>query len=138
MLKHSFLKEPYVPNMNSFLGGIEIYDREEALGEKLWRYDPNKISDREEIIRKYILPSLNYLSYRHRLVLLEKLGELLSIESHNFSSYFEYLEEEYRSLAWYADEIVDPRGFFLKIYEIAKIEWKEDLIKAESEDRSTW
>jgi hypothetical protein len=97
MLKHSFLENPYVPNINSFLGGIEIYDREKNLGEELWRYD--------------ILPSLNYLSYRHRLVLLEKLGGLLSIESHNFSSYFEYLEEEYRSLTWYADEIVDPRGF---------------------------
>lgn len=138
MLKHPFLEKPYVPNINSFLGGIEIYDREETLGEELWKYDPNKASDREEIIKKYILTSLNYLSYRHKFVLLEKLGELLSIEGYNFSSYFEYLEEEYRSLAWYADEIVDPRGFFSKIYEIAKIEWKEDLIKAESEDRSTW
>lgn len=37
MLRHSFLENPYVPNINSFLGGIEIYDREENLGEELWR-----------------------------------------------------------------------------------------------------
>lgn len=137
MLKDPFLDEPYIPDVNYFIGGIEIYDKEDTLGKELWEYDPNKISDREKIIKKYILASLNYLSYRHKFLLFEKLEELLTTEDHDFSAYFEYLEEEYIALAWYADEIVDPRGFFSKIYEISKIVWKEDLIKAESEDRST-
>lgn len=124
--------------MNYFIGGIEIYDKEDTLGKELWEYDPNKISDREEIIKNYILASLNYLSYRHKFLLFEKLEELLATEDHDFSAYFEYLEEEYIALAWYADEIVDPRGFFSKTYEIAKIVWNEDIIKAESEDCSTW
>ncbi|WP_286787348.1 MULTISPECIES: hypothetical protein [unclassified Pseudomonas] len=138
MLKHPFLEKPYVPDLNYFLGGIEIYDREETLGEELWKYDPNKITDREEIIKLYIIPSLNNHSYRHKFLLFKELEKLLSTKDHDFSAYFEYLEEEYIALPWYADEIVDARGFFSKIYEIAKIEWKEDLIKAESEDRSAW
>jgi len=88
MLKDPFLDEPYIPDMNYFIGGIEIYDREETLGEELWKYDPNKEPDREEIIKKYILASLSYLSYRHKFLLLEKLGELLAKEDHDFSSYF--------------------------------------------------
>jgi glutamine phosphoribosylpyrophosphate amidotransferase len=56
MLKHPFLEKPYVANIDSFLGGIEIYDREETLGEELWKYNPNKISDREEIVKNIFLP----------------------------------------------------------------------------------
>jgi hypothetical protein len=138
MLRHPFLDQPYIPNIESFLGGIEIYDREDTLGEELWLLDPNSAHDRESIIKKYIIPDLRYLSYRHRYTLLESLKAAVQDSNFDFASLFQSKPEEHTSLAWEAPEVESPRVFFEDILRIANETWKDDLAKAEIEDQSTW
>ncbi len=137
-LEHPILDQPYIPNIESFLGGIEIYDREETLGEELWLLDPNSAHDRRIIIREYIIPDLRYLSYRHRYALLKSLKTTLQDPNFDFASLFQSKPEEHTSLAWEAPEVENPRGFFEDILHIANEIWKDDLAKAEIEDQSTW
>ena len=138
MLKHPFLDEEYLPRISYFLGGIEIYDREETLGAELWKYDPNNPKDRREIIEKYITHDLRYLSYRHKFVLLKELENKLSDESFDFSTIFAGDPDEYTSLAWGEDEIDNPREFFEDIFRVASEVWEGELKKACLEDQSTW
>lgn len=59
---------PFEPKVGYFLGGIEIYDREETLGEEIRKYNPNNPLEREAVIRKYIVPTEPWLSCRHKYV----------------------------------------------------------------------
>jgi hypothetical protein len=55
MLMHPFLDVPYNPSLGHFLGGFDIYDREESLGIELSEYDPSCPLDREFLISKFII-----------------------------------------------------------------------------------
>jgi hypothetical protein len=138
MLKHPFLDEEYSPNISYFLGGIEIYDREETLGEQLWKLDPKVLENREVIIEKYIIHDLRYLSYRHKFVLLNELENKLSDEHFDFSIVFRNNPDEHTSLAWSENEIDNPRKFFEDIFRVASKIWSGELERARLEDQSTW
>ena len=138
MLTHPFVNEPYEPKLSGVLAGISIYDREETLGEALWEYNPNKQSEREEVIKRFILPSYDYLTYRHRFLVFKMLEGFLLEVGFDFSTQFESDYDDPRILAWDETEIDDPRGFFEDIYKLASEEWKEDLKKAALEDPLTW
>lgn len=89
MLKYPDDSEPYLPRISYFLGGIEIYDREETLGEELWAYDPNDKGNRNEVIRKYILPIFECgENYRHRYILFKALENALQNQAFDFASLF--------------------------------------------------
>lgn len=138
MLKHPFLKEPFEPGLMWFIGMFDVYDREETRGVELGVYDPNDSGDREVLIRKYCL-NLPYLSYRHRLVLLEHLKVKLEDPKYEFRLLFEIDPSE--AASWPRGEwdcLENPRGFFEDIYKLAAEVWKLDLAKAASEDRSAW
>jgi hypothetical protein len=138
MLRDPFLNEPFDPNLKWFIGVFDVYDREQSLGKALEKYNPNKKVDREVLIKNYAL-NLNYLTYRHRYVLLKALESNLSDESYDFQSLFEISEEDASSwprAEWY--ELESPRDFLLDIYVLAQILWKDDLQKASQEDPSTW
>lgn len=138
MLNHPFLDQPYVPRIGHFLGGIEIYDREETLGEQLWQLDPNEKNDRDTIIKNYIIPDLKYLSYRHKYVLLKLLESSILDTNFDFSSVFQSNPDEHTSLAWEGSELESARSFFEDIFRIAETLWKDDLDKAKNEDQSVW
>ncbi|MCC6074539.1 hypothetical protein ACFPTX_08335 [Pseudomonas sp. GCM10022188] len=138
MLKHSFLDKPYEPRIVVFLGGIDIYDREETLGEELWKYDPSNPADRRGVIDRYILKRLDSLSYRHKFMLLNELKRSLLDTKTDFSALFVANHEEHESLAWENDEIENPRAFFEDIYAAAQERWSSDIKKAAAEDQSTW
>lgn len=138
MLKHPFLDVPYEPKIRCFLGGISIYDLEEMLGEKLWRYDPNDPKDRREIINEYILKDLEYLSYRHKYLLFEELRKSLLDAKTDFPALFVANHDGHESLAWEEDEIENPRAFFEDIYAAAQERWGSDIKKAAAEDQTTW
>ncbi|WP_081049637.1 hypothetical protein [Pseudomonas rhizoryzae] len=140
MLKDPDLDIPYQPTVSWLLAGIEIYYREETLGEELCKYNPNDKKDREEIIKKYILPEKEHLSYRHRFLLIEELKSCLQQSDYDFERFFDpYITcEDHTSIAWDNNEIDSPRSFFEDIYRYAWEEWKEDLQKAASEDPTTW
>ncbi len=68
MLMHPFLDRPYEPQLDHFLGGFEIYDCEESLGEELLRYKLECAEDRKELIYRYVIHRFRNLSYRHKFV----------------------------------------------------------------------
>ena len=138
MLKHPGTHMPFEPKLSYVLAGISIYDKEETLGESLWTYNPNKRDEREEIIKKFIIPDFKYLSYRHRFLTFKLLESFLDKPDFDFATQYESDYDEPRTIAWDETEIEDPRGFFEEIYKIASEEWKEDLHKASLEDQSDW
>lgn len=138
MLKSPFADKPFEPTLSYILAALSIYDREETKGEKLWKYNPNNINDREKIIKLFILKDLMYLSYRHRYVLISILKDALSTPNFDFSKEFESDHDAYITMAWDETEIENPRGFFMEIYRIANEEWKDELQKASLEDQNTW
>jgi hypothetical protein len=129
---------PWEPRLSYILAGLEIYDREEEIGEVLRKYNPNLCLERYEIIKKFVLRDLDYLSYRHRFALFKVLEEALADSEFDFSTQFESDYDECITIAWDETEIDDPRGFFEDVYRLASEEWKEDLQKASLEDQSTW
>ncbi|MBF4556146.1 hypothetical protein H7698_08670 [Pseudomonas sp. p50] len=127
---------PFHPTPAFFLGGLDIYDREETLGATLEQLDPNDPVDREKIILNYCLPSRK--SYRHKYLLHKCLMEALENKNYDFRSLLQYDPEAYSSFPYGWDEMKDTRAFFSDIFRLATIEWREDLYKASNEDQSTW
>ena len=128
--------QPFRPTPSFFLGGVDIYDREETLGEELEKLDPNNPIDREEIILKYCLPTRK--SYRHKYVVFKCLDEALQDESYDFQSLLKYDPEAYSSFHDGWDEMENTRAFFEDIFRLATVVWKDDLQKASLEDQATW
>lgn len=137
MLTHPNTNRPYNPTLDYFLGGIEIYDQEETLGEQLWKLNPNN-KQRNTIIKEHIIPHLQNLSYRHKFILTEKLEQALKDTNHDFENYFENNPNENYQIAWEAHEINTPRTFFEDIFQIIQDIWKHEIYKAAEEDQSTW
>jgi len=138
MLRDPFLGEKFEPDLMWFIGVLDVYDREETYGAELVVYDPNESNDRVELIKKYCL-DLDYLSYRHKFLLVEFLVSKLEDKSYDFQILFETDESEASSWPrneWY--ELKSPRGFFEDVYKLALEVWESDLLKASLEDRSTW
>lgn len=138
MLRDPFLGEEFEPDLMWFIGVLDVYDQEETHGAELVVYDPNNRDDRAELIKKYCL-SLEYLSYRHKFLLVESLAAKLEDNNYDFQRLFEIDESEASSWPrseWY--ELESPRGFFQDVFKLAHEVWKEDLLKAKLEDRGAW
>lgn len=138
MLKDPYLNERFEPDLMWFVGVLDVYDREETKGVELGAYNPNDASDREVLIRKYCL-NLPYLSYRHKLALVENLKEKIKDQNFEFQLLFEIDPCEGASWPrgeWYSLE--NPRDFFQDLYRLAAEVWEQDLTRASGEDRSTW
>jgi hypothetical protein len=138
MLKWPMYDLPFEPTLLYWLGGISIFDREETLGEALWVYNPNESSDREVIIKEFLLADLEDLPYRHRFLMFTVLEDALKRKNFDFSTQFESDYDANTCMAWDETEIEDSRGFFEDIYRLAAERWKDDLHKASLEDQSTW
>ena len=138
MLTWPKFNTPFEPTLFYWLGGISIFDREETLGAELWACDPNKQSDREQIIKKFVLKRFDHLTYRHRCLLFKIFEESLSVTNLELSTQVEGDCEANTYFAWDETEIDNPRGFFEDMYRLASDEWKDDLHKASLEDQSTW
>ena len=138
MLMHPFTKLAYEPRLSYVLSGLSVYDREETIGEALWVYDPNKHNDRQEIIKNFIIPEFDYLTYRHRFLIYKILESHLLDVNFDFSSQFESDYDDPRILAWNETEIADHRGFFEDIYKIVSESWRDDLLRASLEDQNEW
>lgn len=126
--------KPYIPTLHYFLGGFDIYDREETLGEELEKYDPNIASDRDKLIKQYFLPRHSNSSYREKYLLFTCLENALSEKRYDFQAIFEDDPEEYSSLPPYWDEMKNPRTFFEDIYQIIRKEWHSEISRASKED----
>ncbi|MGY2186495.1 hypothetical protein D3C81_596520 [compost metagenome] len=138
MLKWPKYDLPFEPTISYWLGGISTFDREETLGEELRKYNPNNSSDRDVIIRKYVVARFDDLPYRHKFVLFKILENYLLKPEFDFSTQFETDYETNDSVAWDETEVENPRGFFEDIFRLAAEEWKDELDRAGTEDQSTW
>ena len=138
MLMQPFTKFPYKPRLSHVLSGISIYDREETRGKALWVYNPNSYEEQQEIIKKFIVPEFDYLTYRHRFLIYKLLESHLQDAEFDFSGEFESDYDDPRVLAWNESKIIDCRGFFEHIYEVFSESWKGDLLRASLEDQTQW
>ncbi|MBH3361504.1 MULTISPECIES: hypothetical protein [Pseudomonas] len=129
----------YTPSLRHFLAGLNIYDREETLGEELENYDITNERDREIVIRKYCVEDLEQCyNYKIRYLLWAHLKNALNDKSHDFASIFEDDPDDHSTLAFYEDEFGDPREFFSKIFEISSARWSADLARAQQENPTIW
>ncbi|MCG6578008.1 hypothetical protein EGM97_25320 [Pseudomonas sp. AF32] len=138
MLMHPFLERPYEPQLDHFLGGFEIYDCEEGLGEELLRYDLECVEDRKELIYRYVIHRFRNLSYRHKFVFFRVLAIALDDPEYDFREVFEHDVVSHSSLPPGWDKMKDCRIFFEDIYRYLAKEWSDDLYKASQEDPLTW
>lgn len=138
MLMHPFLNVPYSPSLENFLGGFDIYDREESLGVELSAYDPCCPLDREFLIFQFVIKRFAELSYRHKFILFSVLGDALDGDSSVFSEVLEHdpMSHSLLPLGW--NEMKEPRAFFEDVYVKLSEAWVHDLYKASQEDFSTW
>ncbi|WP_095196855.1 hypothetical protein [Pseudomonas sp. Irchel 3A7] len=138
MIKDPFLDEEYVPTVREIIGCFDIYDREETLGCELEKYNINDSGDRKALAKKYIAEQSNYLTYRHKFLLVSTLEAALKDEYYDFQALLEHDCESTNCFPGYWDEMNDPRAFFYDIYSVLIDEWKDELLKASFEDQSTW
>ncbi|UVL82604.1 hypothetical protein LOY35_20695 [Pseudomonas sp. B21-028] len=130
--------QPYTPSPAYFLGCFDIYDREETLGEELEKFDPNNPVDREVLIVNYSLTERWRITYRQKYLLYKSLEEALRDSSYDFQALLEHDSQVCSSFPNGWDAMANPRVFFEDIYRLASEIWKDDLRKAETEDKSTW
>ncbi len=127
---------PFEPTPSFFLAGIDIYDREETLGEELEKLDPDNPDDRELIVLRYCLPTKR--SYRHKYLAYKCLEAALADSEYDFQSLFLYDPESYSSFPSGWDEMHSARVFFEDVFRLASKVWEDDLQKAKSEDVALW
>nr|WP_055128491.1 hypothetical protein [Pseudomonas mediterranea] len=128
----------YVPALSYFLGCFDVYDREETLGVELEKFDPNNPADREVLIVNYSLTERWRIKYRQKYLLYKSLEEALRDSRYDFQALLEHDSQVCSSFPNGWDAMANPRVFFEDIYRLASEIWKDDLRKAEAEDRSTW
>ncbi|MGD8221230.1 hypothetical protein [Pseudomonas thivervalensis] len=140
MLKAPFTELPYEPTVVMFLAGLETEYNDREFKDELLKLDPNSKMGRVEIIKKYIIKGQEYLSYRHKFLLVKKLEGALANKNYDFSSAFEYDYEtdEPSPSPWSASEIDTPRSFFEDVFNVANDAWRADILRAAMEDPSTW
>ena len=140
MLKAPNTELPFKPTVDSLLAGLDTEYKDENFKKSLLALDPNNPNDRIKIIENYIIKDKEYLTYRHKYLLVKELEKALSEQDFDFTQPFEYDYEsdEASSSPWSADEINTPRSFFEEILRITEKKWKSDLAKAAIEDQSTW
>jgi hypothetical protein len=138
MIKDPYLDEPYAPTVRELIGDFDIYDREHTLGLELDKYDINLSADRRMLARNYILVSYDFLSYRHKFLLVAVLKSALQDESYDFKVLLEHDCESTNLFPGGWGEMKSPRAFFEDIYGVLSDEWKDQLLKASLEDQSTW
>ena len=138
MIKDPYLDQPYAPTVRELIGDFDIYDREHTLGLELDKYDINLSADRRMLARNYILVSYDFLSYRHKFLLVAVLKSALKDEFYDFKALLEHDCESTNLFPGGWDEMKNPRAFFEDIYSVLSDEWKGQLLKASLEDQSTW
>jgi hypothetical protein len=125
ILKYPNSSADFIASPAYFIGGFDIYDREETLGTVLNRYDPNDDSQLIELMNAYFFDSVRVfdLSAAHKTELLRVLRESLQDKDYDFetivqdggkSGYF------YLPFEWTID---NPRQFFARIYQIVAARW---------------
>lgn len=138
MLMHPYLDVPYNPQLKHFLGGFDIYDREETLGSDLAEYDLENPSDREDLISKFIVKRFSGLTHRHKFLLFFVLGEALDGEASKLYKVFKHDPFSHSLLPFGWNEMKDPRSFFEHVYSVLSEVWVDELYLASQEDCSTW
>ncbi|WP_456255017.1 hypothetical protein ACP3PM_22480 [Pseudomonas iridis] len=138
MLMHPYLDVPYNPQLKHFLGGFDIYDREETLGSDLAEYDLENPSDREDLISKFIVKRFSGLTHRHKFLLFFVLGEALDGEASKLYEVFKHDPFSHSLLPFGWNEMKDPRSFFEHVYSVLSEVWVDELYLASQEDCSTW
>lgn len=138
MLKHPFLDIPYTPKLEYFLGGFDIYDREDSLGAAIATYNINITAERSYLIDKLVVGRSTDLNHRHKKSLIDVLRAALDDDEYDFSKVLRQDLNSHCGLPCGWEHMDNPRGFFEEIYSLASLGWRDDLHQASLEDQSTW
>jgi hypothetical protein len=140
MLTAPLTELPYKPTIDSLLAGIDTEYKDDIFKKGLLLLNPNDQADRKNIIKNYIIKHQEYLSYRHKFLLIKELEKALANRSFDFAASFEYDYEvdEPSASPWLSSEIHTPRTFFEDIFTIANDVWGAEISMAATEDQSTW
>lgn len=138
MLMHPFLNIPYRPKLQYFLGGFDIYDREETLGAAIATYDITLPRDRAHLIKHLVIDRNTDLTYRHKNSLIDILSTALNDSEYDFSKILSQDLNTHCALPSGWDCMVNPRTFFEDIHILACEGWSQELHQASLEDQSTW
>ena len=125
ILKHPGSDVEFQVDAGYFLADLNVYDREESLGEILGRFDPNLPADLQMLVGTRILGSKRFerLGAEHKRLLLKILREAIANDE-NLVRYFDPdLFEDGFSLpaTW---EVQSPKAFFEEIYTQAHDLWE--------------
>jgi len=129
-LKYPGSDVPFVVGPAYFLGDFDVYDREETLGVRLDKFNPNNKSHLRLALDEYFFNGARVanLSPAHKIELIRALAHALAEDSFNFSTLVtdDWDPDDYFTLpdSWIIEE---PRSFFVDIYDIAIERWKNDL-----------
>lgn len=135
LLKHPNSDRPFIVSPGYFLGGFDIYDREETLGERLNAFNPNDKNQLRLLLddRFFKGAIVDQLSVEHKAELMRVLEDALNAEDFDFGVLVSHERdtEDYFTLpsSW---DIKEPRLFFLNIYDIALERWGNDFISSKA------
>lgn len=129
-LKYPNSNVAFVVGPGYFLGDFDVYDREETLGAKLDKFNPNDKSQLHLLLDEYFFNGARVasLSPEHKAELIRVLEAALNNEEFDFSALVTHERdpEDYFTLpdSW---SIKDPRSMFINIYNITLEHWRNDL-----------
>jgi len=108
-----------------FLGGFNVYDREETFEEELNKYNPNDESHIKALMQNFFFNSQRAakLTSEHRKELQRMLGAALSSPGFDFCGLLKDDDDEcfYFPSEW---NINNPRKFFESIYSVLNEFWE--------------
>ncbi len=111
------------------LGGFDIYDREEGLGERLNGFNPNNHDELLEIYSNFSNLRNRKYTLEHKKIIVETVLEALLNPNYNFGELLKDNDDEclYLPTEW---DIKNPRSFFLSAYIWMISSWSVELDSA--------
>jgi len=108
-----------------FIGGFDVYDREETLEVHLNTFDPNNEDEFKKIFEECFFNTrkIDALTVDHKVELVRVLKSALDKSDYDFNKILldDHDECFYIPSEW---NIVDPRCFFENIYSLINKRWK--------------
>ncbi len=132
MLKHPNSNVPFVVGPAYFLGEFDVYDREETLGVRLNRFNPNDESQLRQLLEEFFFKGgrVKNLTSEHKSELLRVLASAIMDDGFDFAALIaDDRDPDDCFMLPSSWNIEDPRSFFKNIYSIALENWQSEVEK---------
>jgi hypothetical protein len=130
VIKHPNSNVDFVVGPGFFLGDFDVYDREESLGQRLERFNPNDSAQLRSLMDEFFFKGarVSGLNALHKAELVRVLADALANKDFDFRELIAP-EGDFGDCfalpeSW---NIVNPRALFLDIYELTIQRWEDQL-----------